>query len=191
LNLALRRRREVAEEGRGKPVLEENILAERGSLGGRTIETTAEGKFVRRTLVASCVTCGQKLDNYVLCFSCLGALCSDCATKMNGIPYCRQHLMEVLPLSRNGYKALMCVEAGVDDVSEIHDITKIPKDDVKASLAFLAERKLITTSGLFTFLERKITADGLHALSVYKKVYTEEDVAAVEQRLNGESNDGD
>jgi hypothetical protein len=174
-----------------RPVIEEHILAERGMLGGRSIETTAEGKFVRRTLVASCVACGQRLDNYVLCFSCLGALCNTCATRMNGIPYCRQHLMEVLPLSRNGYKALMCVEAGVDDVSEIHDITKIPKDDVRASLAFLTERKLISKSGLFAFLERKITADGLHVLSVFKNVYNEDDVAAVEQQLNGEEKSGD
>jgi hypothetical protein len=65
--------------------------------------------------------------------------------------------MEILPLSRNGHKVLMCVEAGVDGISEIHDITRIPKDDVKAAVAFLLERKLISTSGLFTFLERKIT----------------------------------
>jgi hypothetical protein len=110
---------------------------------------------------------------------------------VDGIPYCRQHLIEIFPLSRNGYKVLMCIEAGLDDVAEIHDTTRIAKDDVKASLAFLLERKLINTSGLFRFLERKITADGLHALSVYRNVYgKEEDVRAVEQQLNGEDNDG-
>jgi hypothetical protein len=175
-----------------KMMIEDQTFAERGMLGGRTLQTTPEGRFVRRTLVSSCVTCGAKLgDSYVLCYSCLGALCSDDAIRMNGIPYCRQHLSEVLPLSRNGYKALMCIEAGADDVSQIHEITKIPKDDVKAALAFLLERKLISKSGLLAFLERKITAEGLHVLSVFKKVYNEDDVATVEQQLNGENNDGD
>jgi hypothetical protein len=126
-----------------------------------------------------------------MCVSCHKRLCPECSAKLDGVPYCRQHLIEILPLSRNGYKVLKCIQSGVDGATEIHDITRVSKDDVKASLAFLAERKLVSTSGLFTFLTRKITADGLHALSVYKKVYNEEDVAAVEQQLNGENNDGD
>jgi hypothetical protein len=99
--------------------------------------------------------------------------------------------MEFFPMPRNAYKILRCVQAGIDDVAEIKEITKIPKDDVKGSLAFLIERKLISSSGLFAFLERKITADGLHALSVFKKVYDEEDVREVEQQLNGEDGDGE
>jgi hypothetical protein len=41
------------------------------------------------------------------------------------------------------------------------------------------------------FLERKITADGLHALSVYKNVYgKDEDIAEIERQLNEEEEDG-
>ena len=176
-----------------RPVLEEHTIAERrGLLGGRSMETTAEGKLQRTTFATTCESCGLfPLDHFVMCVSCHKRLCPECSAKVDGIPYCRQHLIEIFPLSRNGYKVLMCIEAGLDDVAEIHDTTRIAKDDVKASLAFLLERKLINTSGLFRFLERKITADGLHALSVYRNVYgKEEDVRAVEQQLNGEDNDG-
>ena len=75
----------------------------------------------------------------------------------------------------------------MDDLGEIRAVTRVSKDDVKASLAFLLEQKLISQSGLLTFLQRKATADGLHALSVYRNVYgKEEDVKAVEQQLKGE-----
>jgi hypothetical protein len=85
----------------------------------------------------------------------------------------------------------MCVEAGIDDAAEIHEITKIPKDDVKASLSFLIERKLLSTSGLFAFLNREITADGMQALSVYKNVYgNEEDAKEVEEELSEEDENG-
>lgn len=184
----------MSPEGGDRPVIEEHTIAERrGMLGGRILETTAEGKLQRTVLVATCEGCGlYPLDSFVMCVSCHRRLCSDCSVKMNGIPYCRPHLMEILPLSRNGYKVLMCVEAGIDDAAEIHEITKIPKDDVKASLSFLIERKLISTSGLFAFLRREITADGMQALSVYKNVYgNEEDAKQVEEELSEEDENGD
>jgi hypothetical protein len=111
---------------------------------------------------------------------------------MNGIPYCRQHLMEILPLSRISYKVLLCIKSGIDDSAKIRDITKMSKDDVKACLAFLVERKFISSSGLFAFLKREITAEGTHALSVYKNVYgMEEDVSEVQEQLVEEGEDGE
>ena len=165
--------------------LEEHVVPDRrGMLGGRSLETTSGKTMLKTTMAATCEGCGlYPLERFVLCASCRKRLCSDCAVKMNGVPYCIPHLMEILPLSRNGYKVAKCVEAGIDDIAKINDITKIPKDDVKASLAFLKERKLISSSGLFAFLDRKITADGLYAISVFKKVYDEEDVKEVEAQL--------
>jgi hypothetical protein len=100
--------------------------------------------------------------------------------------------MEILPLSRNSYKVLLCVKSGIDDATKIRDITKMSKDDVKGSVAFLVERKFISSSGLFAFLKREITADGTHALSVYKSVYgREEDVKEVEEQFAEEGEDGE
>jgi hypothetical protein len=186
----MKRLGQLAEEEPRQFLEEHTVRERRGNFGGRSIETTADGRLRKQVFIPTCLTCGTQLEDFVMCVSCLGTLCRDCATKMNGTPYCRQHLMEILPLSRNGYKVLICIEAGIDDAEKINDITKIPKDDVKASLAFLKERKLISSSGLFAFLERKITAEGLHAISVFKRIYDEEDVRQVEEQLTEEDEDG-
>jgi hypothetical protein len=183
----------LAEEEQ-RQFLEEHVVPERrGMLGGRSIETSAGGRLQKTTFAATCDVCGHyPLDGFVTCFSCHARLCVDCSVKMNGIPYCRQHLMEILPLSRNSYKVLACIKSGIDDAAKICDITKMPKDDVKGALAFLVERKFISASGLFAFLERKITAEGSHALSVYKGVYgNEEDVREVEEQLAEDEEDGE
>jgi len=99
--------------------------------------------------------------------------------------------MEILPVSRNSYKALLCIEAGIASVSEISDLTRIPKDDVKSAIALLNSLKLVETKGMLAFLQRKVSADGVRALSVYRKVYgSDEDVLTVEEKLAEEENDG-
>jgi predicted transcriptional regulator len=95
--------------------------------------------------------------------------------------------MEILPVSVNSYKILVCLEAGIESPSKIFELTRISKDDVKASLAHLNELRLVETKGMLVFLERKLTADGVRALAVYRKVYgNDEDVVEVERKLSGE-----
>lgn len=100
--------------------------------------------------------------------------------------------MEMLPLSRNSFKVLLCVKRGIESAGKISDVTRIRKDEVKASLALLAELKLIETKGLLVFLERKLTAEGVHALSAYRRVYgDDEDVLEVKEKLAVEVENGD
>lgn len=184
----------MSNEEEPRQFLEEHVVPERrGMLGGRSIETSSGGKLQKTTFAATCDVCGHyPLDSFDTCFSCHARLCVDCSVRMNGIPYCRQHLMEILPLSRNSYKIMLCIKAGIDDATRICDATRIPKDDVKSSLAFLVEQKFLSSSGLFAFLERKITAEGTHALSVYKGVYSrEDDVREIEEQLVEEAEDGE
>jgi hypothetical protein len=65
---------------------------------------------------------------------------------------------------------------------------------VKSSLAVLRELKYITESGILSFLSRKITGDGIRILSVYSKIFSQDDdVVDVENRLKEETeedNDG-
>jgi hypothetical protein len=106
---------------------------------------------------------------------------------VDGVPYCRPHLAEVLPLSRNGYKMLICINAGIESISKIAEICRLDKHVVKPCLAVLTEAKYITTSGVLSFLSRKITADGTRVLSVYSRVYDkDEDVILVENQLDQE-----
>jgi DNA-binding IclR family transcriptional regulator len=92
--------------------------------------------------------------------------------------------MEVLPLTRNGFKVLSCIGAKLDDANRISKIVKLDKDSVKLVLTALCEQKYVTTSGLFAFMERKITAEGNHVLSVYSQVFgRDEDVIDVVRQL--------
>jgi hypothetical protein len=169
-----------------KPVLEEHAVAERrGMFGGRSLHTTQEGKFERTSFVLTCDICGHyPLNEFVVCRKCKGRLCKVCANWLDGRPYDRACLMEILPVSINAYKVMLCVESGVESPGKISDLTRISKDDIKASLAHLTELKLVETKGMLVFLERKVTAEGIRALSVYKKVYgSEDDVREVQEQL--------
>lgn len=170
-----------------RPVLEEHAVIERrGLLGGKKLETNS-GKSLDRTIfLMTCDYCGKyPLESFVLCRRDGAKLCSDCSFKVDGVPYCRPHLAEVLPLSRNGYKVLLCIDAEVESVSKIAEICRVDKDEVRSSLAVLAEMKYIATSGVLAFLSRKVSADGIRVLSVYSKVYgKDEDVLDVKCRLD-------
>jgi hypothetical protein len=178
-----------------RPVLEEHAVVEhRGLLGGKKIETNA-GKLERTTYLMACDFCGKyPLQGFVLCRTCASKLCADCAIKVEGRPYCKTHLIDALGgrgLSRPGYLILSCINCEVQSVSKTAEICRLDKDDVKASLAVLAESKYITVSGILSFLSRKITAEGVRVLSIYSKVFgADEDVADVKSRLQEEDNDG-
>jgi hypothetical protein len=176
-----------------RTLLEEHAIAEhRGMLGGKRIEATQEGKLERTTFLMTCDYCGKfPLETFVFCSVDKLKLCTECAMRVDGRPYCRTHLTEVLPLSRNGYKILLCFKAEIESLSKISKICRLDKDAIKSSLAVLAETKYIAASGLLAFLSRKITADGIRVLSIYSKIFDpDEDVADVKSRLQEEDQDG-
>jgi len=175
-------------ENEERLTLEEHAVAEkRGMLGGKRIETKA-GNFERTTFLMTCDYCGKyPLETFSLCSVDKSKLCPDCSVKVDGRPYCRAHLSEVLPLSRNGYKILLCINAEIESTSKISEICRLDKDDVKTSLAVLTELKYITTSGLLAFISRKVTAEGIRVLSIYSGIYdVDEDIADVKTRMQEE-----
>ena len=176
-----------------RSVLEEHAIPERhGMLGGRSLEATPEGKIHRTSFLLACDYCGRfPLNEFVICRSCRGKLCDDCSINLDGRSYCRGCLLELLPLSRNSYKVLMCLESGIESPSKISDLTRLEKDEVKSALALLTELKLLETKGLLVFLERKVTPGGVRALSLFRKVYGEdEDALEVRRKLTEEAADG-
>jgi hypothetical protein len=181
----------VNEEDRA--LIEEHAIAERrGMLGGRSIRLNRNGELERTSWVLACDFCGLfPLRELVVCRKCKARLCEDCTNWLDGRPYDRACLMEILPVSVNSYKTLICLEAGIESPSKISELTRISKEDVKASLAHLKELKLVEAKGMLAFLERKLTADGVRALAVYRKVYgNDDDVLEVERKLPEEHEDG-
>jgi hypothetical protein len=174
-------------------ILEEHIAPEfRGVFGGKAIEITPDGQLQRTTFVTLCDDCGAyPLNSFTLCRQCRKRLCSECSTKVDGACYCLQHLPEVIPMTRNSFKILCCINSGIDSVQEICKITKLGKDDVKRSIVSLVELKYIATKNLLTFFTRKITADGIRAVGVWSGVFSkDEDVIVVLSDLAEVNNNG-
>jgi len=178
-----------------RPLIEEHAISERrGFLGGKKLGSNSEGKFEKTTFLVTCDYCGKyPLESFLLCRTCGSKLCvSSCAVKVDGRPYCRTHLADAFGgrgLSRPGYLILTCINSEVQSVSKIAEICRLDKDDVKTSLAVLAEAKYIAVTGVLSFLSRKITADGVRVLSIYSKVFdADEDVTEVKNRLKEEDN---
>jgi RIO-like serine/threonine protein kinase len=110
---------------------------------------------------------------------------------VDGVPYCRLHLSEVVQLTRNGFKILSCINSEVDSVQEICKVTKLSKERVKSTLTSLAEQQFIATSGILSFFTRKITADGIWALGIWSNVFSQdEDVMVVFDSLADVNDNG-
>lgn len=174
-----------------EPMIEEHSLAEpKGMMGGKRIESGSEGKLRKTVFVVACDACGHyPLNEFLMCKSCRGKLCNDCFTKLDGRPYCRSCLMELLPITSNAYKILLCIDSDVSSVHGIADVTRIGKDEIRSSLAHLTAIKLVKTKGILAFAERKITADGLRALVAYNKFYDkDDDVNELKQNLEEAAN---
>jgi hypothetical protein len=179
--------------GEDRPLIEEHAISERrGFLGGKRLGTDSEGKFQKTTFSVVCCNCGKyPLESFRMCRKCQGALCDECVTQWDGRPYCLSHLLEIIPISAKTFKVMLCIQAGIRSAGRISDVTRIAKDEINASLALLRELKLVKSSGMLAFLERKVTADGMRALSAYRKVYgKDDDVLEVENELAEESEDG-
>jgi hypothetical protein len=173
------------------PILEEHSFIEpKGMIGGKRIESNSDGKLRKTIFVVACDACGYyPLNEFLMCKSCRGKLCDDCFTKLDGRPYCRSCLMELLPITSSAYKILSCVESEVSSVYEIADMTRIPKDEIRNSLAHMAAIKLLKTKGILAFTERKVTAEGLRALAAYSKFYEkDDDVKELKQSLEEAAN---
>ncbi len=174
-----------------EPMIEEHSLAEpKGMMGGKRIESASDGKLRKTTFVVACDSCGHHpLNEFVICKSCRGKLCDDCFTKLDGRPYCRSCLMELLPVTSNSYKILVCIEHDASSVNEIADMTRIAKDEIRSSLAHMTAIKLVKTKGILAFTERKVTAEGLRALAAYGKFYDkDDDVKELKQSLEEAAN---
>jgi len=170
-----------------RTILEEHAVAERhGLLGGKEIASSAEGQIERLTYVPACDFCGRHpLTEYSICRSCGGKLCSRCGIEFCGRHYCRGCLIELLPISRNTFKVMLCIMHEKASASKISSLTRIPKQDIRLCLALLSEMKLVETKGLSVFSRQELTAEGVEAVAVFRRVYgADEDMQELETSLN-------
>lgn len=168
----LRSRIEQMEQSRNDDSVtrEERIeVADEGELESTEIVMRDNARTETRR-VTLCDQCTKKLGNekFAICHHCRKKLCDECSVELRNRTICPQRLMEIYPLSRPAYKILVLVANGIDDVNHIHDISHIPKPEVKAMLGIMTDCGYIEKSGFF---HRRITDTGLEAFSGYSQIY--------------------
>jgi hypothetical protein len=175
------------------PFLEEHSIVEpRGALGGKRLEFGPDGILKKTVFLVACDSCGHHpLNEFLICKSCRGKQCNDCVTKYDGRPYCRSCMMQMIPITADAFKILVCIESDVNSIGKIAELTRIGKDEVRNILIHLTTLKLVKTKGILAFTERKITADGIRTILAYGKFYDkDEDVKELKESLK-EAEDGD
>jgi DNA-binding MarR family transcriptional regulator len=154
-------------------MIEQRIPAEIGQLGGKTLSTSVTGAVQRRISLSFCDSCGKRTEeaNLILCYTCSHKVCKSCLVKLDVDFLCVQCLNNRVPLSKEEFKVLAVVTNEIEKVSEIGKITKMGKDDVRATISDLQQRNLVKKKGILLTSRLEVTHDGLEAYGAYRSVY--------------------
>ena len=161
-----------------QPVLQESSIPESfGLLGGRTILQSSAGlqKIVR---IPCCDICGARLnDEFKICDRCRRKLCKECSIIYENKVCCIECLKEIIPLTKEAYKVLLCIANGITNTKVLAELVKLRESDVEELLEGLVKLELVKKEGLFVFSNFKITHQGIVAICAYKQAYgKDEDV---------------
>jgi hypothetical protein len=129
--------------------------------------------FTDETKVPVCSTCHSALgERFSVCHHCDHVVCEKCAIIHNNRAHCEQCLRQFhIDLSKRDYKTLVCLANGITETDRIAEMISIAPEHVERSLAHLSTSNLIIReTKLFGLInERKLTDDGIIALSVYRQ----------------------
>jgi len=167
-----------------KVVLDERkVIAAKGELEGKTYFSTGDGGIVKELRVPVCDACGKASSEFNACTGCGKKLCPQCSITFQATMYCVDCLNGIIPLSKQEFKLLSAMAADLGQ-DAIHDLIKMPKDDLKTCEANLVERQMIEKKGFLFFQECKVLDRGIEALAAYRQVYgREEDITNLEEKL--------
>lgn len=131
--------------------------------------------------------CGNRLEEFFLCHICKKILCDNCSSSFRKQRYCSTDLLKRLPITVQGFKALLCIANEISKDRNICKITSIPRDELKDSIGFLKRCGYIDVS----FMNKKsITDFGLECVSAWGQFYGGSDEmrqvdVALRRHLNG------
>lgn len=112
--------------------------------------------------------CGEKLEGFLLCHICKKKICNGCAVKFRNRQYCSSDLLKRLPITTQGFKALLLIANGIFSENQIHELTGIPKTQVKEAVGFLKNYAYIETS---MFNKKTVTDFGLECLTAWGQMF--------------------
>ena len=159
---------------------EKQEVADVGDLGGKQT-ANQDGIIIRTSAIKICNSCGDVIEGkFVVCPVDKRIACPSCVCRFNQQNICKECLKNIRPLSKPTYKILLAILNNIDNQKKIHDLTKIPKDDLRDSMIFLKENGYIMRKGLSGY---KISESGANILTAYKQVYNEEDITSLELEI--------
>ena len=148
------------------------------------IVETGEG-LGRKTIVTGPFYCAGgghqlKVEKSVRCHHCNSLVCDECSIKYgaNNQEHCEECFRrDHYDLSLSDYLFLLCIEKDIDKRGHILEITGIPEQEIEDKFELLQDY-LLAGRGLFGFSEGvRLNHRGKDAMSVYDRVYGEEDIA--------------
>ncbi|MEM3143162.1 MAG: hypothetical protein QXW91_00835 [Candidatus Nitrosotenuis sp.] len=156
-------------------------VADIGSLGGKEI-TEENGIKKKTTMLRTCDCCGDVLENqFVVCTVDRRKVCPSCTVSLEGQKICRDCMRLTRPLSKPSYKILYLISSQIDNNKKVHDLAKVPNNEINDSKRFLFESGYILRKGLTGF---KISERGANMLTAYRQIYgNDEDVKTLESEV--------
>lgn len=160
---------------------ERQQIAPTGNLGGKEI-ANENGTTVKTSIVGVCDSCGDKMgEQFVICHVDKKKICPGCAVVFDQRKICKECLKSNHPLSKQSYKVLVTIANKIDNRRTLHNLTKITKNDLVASIGFLREAAYIIRKGLTGY---QITDSGMNIITAYRQVYgPEDDVVTLDREL--------
>lgn len=159
-------------------IMDEKHIPEqrKGILEGRRI-SNSQGAIERVITLPVCDVCGLRLgEKFVACPSCGKKLCDECSINFDNRNYCLACLRKRINLSKRAFLVLQSVANDVTNVKTISELTKIPKDEVRACFEELLALRLMEKRGISILANYRVTDDGMSVISAYKQVYSSDDV---------------
>lgn len=147
---------------------ERTEIADEGRL--ESSEMSKENGVVKVKRVPVCDHCGQELGKFSICKKCNRKLDERCSIDFRKQIICPDCLRGVYPLSRPGFKVLLCHANDIRNHGDIHRVTGIPKKDVKDIIQFLAGSNYLESH---IVQGHSVSERGREALSAYSQLWGE------------------
>lgn len=112
--------------------------------------------------------CGKKLEGFFLCHICKHKICDDCSVKFRNRHFCSDDLLKRLPITTQGFKVLLIIANKIFSENKMHELTGIPKNQVKEAIGFLKNYAYIETS---MFNKKTVTDFGLECLTSWGQIF--------------------
>lgn len=150
-----------------KIIKEDRIeIAEEGKF--ESSEMSKDGSMVKVRRVPVCDHCGNQYEKFAICKKCNKKLDRRCSIDFRKQVICPGCLMGVYPLSRPGFKILLCHANNIRNNGDIHKITGIPKNDINEIVQFLEGSGYLDNHIIRGYI---LSERGREALSAYSQLW--------------------